>query len=666
MTRGGGSVYVYTEPTSDYSMKTSLFWGAFANVVHKGTDSGPKFVSRSRKLWRLSIYPGLWQSLSVDSPVRRPIPVVSCMRSKFVERRTVEPSHLEIVRASLCKHGFDHDRPIGVRTRAGDSYEVFWGWVRLQAVESLWGAQSEILADVYALNVPDREMVRLATANTGKDAAFRDAPLVDKCAEYYRLVHDEGWRQSDVAEFKGVARSTVTSRLKIHEMLLGLSGEPAEIAETLSEAHLTEVVRLECSDERLSSWATTAALREEMLIWIRRRDLDSKRTRADVGEWLKGVTECARLLASKGDERPAYMKRLVELRARTPERVQIAFRTEENCHKHDVLISHRHVQKLVQKATPLYGTLDLGMLIQGDNTLVHEAVPDGIKAIITDPPYGVGWQAKNRDLNARKIENDQDPKTAAITLRNALTPLVPKLARDAWVIVFTALGEGYGLFFNVLADLGLKIDDNITWVKDRFSQGNTERHLGGRHETAIVASMGTPIRNTMVKRAGNVFFARRDHSQELEHATQKPISLMRQIIESYTFPRELVIDPFAGSASTLIAAASLGRRSVGIELDKDNYAKACERLATLVAKPEDLLDGTEEDLGEPLMMPAYRLEIGKPPEPKVILETDDELILDATAPCPAMLHMQIDSPRQLREVFRRLGIKPEKETKVGS
>ena len=56
------------------------------------------------------------------------------------------------------------------------------------------------------------------------------------------------------------------------------------------------------------------------------------------------------------------------------------------------------------------------------------------------------------------------------------------------------------------------------------------------------------------------------------HPTQKPVKLLRRIIELFTDPGQVVIDPCAGSGSTLIAAAQTGRSAYGFEIDKNLYA----------------------------------------------------------------------------------------------
>lgn len=62
------------------------------------------------------------------------------------------------------------------------------------------------------------------------------------------------------------------------------------------------------------------------------------------------------------------------------------------------------------------------------------------------------------------------------------------------------------------------------------------------------------------------------------HPTQKPVKLLKRLIEIYTDPGDIVIDPCAGSASTLRAAYELGRSSYGFEIDRDMCKKAWETM----------------------------------------------------------------------------------------
>lgn len=62
------------------------------------------------------------------------------------------------------------------------------------------------------------------------------------------------------------------------------------------------------------------------------------------------------------------------------------------------------------------------------------------------------------------------------------------------------------------------------------------------------------------------------------HPTQKPVNLLKRLIEVFTDPGDVVIDPVAGSGTTLRACAELGRTCYGFEVDKDFYKAAKERM----------------------------------------------------------------------------------------
>lgn len=70
----------------------------------------------------------------------------------------------------------------------------------------------------------------------------------------------------------------------------------------------------------------------------------------------------------------------------------------------------------------------------------------------------------------------------------------------------------------------------------------------------------------------------RDLGMKRIHTTQKPIPLLRKLIEIFTDPDDVVIDPCAGSGSTLIAAANAGRKAYGMEISKRFYSDACEAM----------------------------------------------------------------------------------------
>lgn len=74
----------------------------------------------------------------------------------------------------------------------------------------------------------------------------------------------------------------------------------------------------------------------------------------------------------------------------------------------------------------------------------------------------------------------------------------------------------------------------------------------------------------------NCFDFPRDPATPKIHPCQKPVPLLARLIEIFTDPGDVVIDPCAGSGTTLLAAANCGRRAYGFEIKKDFYQKATD------------------------------------------------------------------------------------------
>ena len=72
----------------------------------------------------------------------------------------------------------------------------------------------------------------------------------------------------------------------------------------------------------------------------------------------------------------------------------------------------------------------------------------------------------------------------------------------------------------------------------------------------------------------------RDGNIEKIHPTQKPVKLLKKLIEIFTDPGDVVIDPCAGSGSTLRAACETGRNSYGFEVSRNFYSLAINKMLT--------------------------------------------------------------------------------------
>lgn len=210
-------------------------------------------------------------------------------------------------------------------------------------------------------------------------------------------------------------------------------------------------------------------------------------------------------------------------------------------------------------------------ILHGDCTEVMQGFRDRtVNFVLTDPPYIV----KYRDRSGRSVANDDNDAWLAPAFRE----IYRVLEDDAFCVSFYGWTQT-DKFFAAWKVAGFRVVGHITFPK-RYT--STVRMLRYQHESAYLLAKGRPAEPENV--IGDVIDWGVYSGNKL-HPTQKPLSILIPMIQSFSRPGGVVLDPFCGSGSTLAAALMCGRRGVGIELVEKNQAIAEERLARQVANP---------------------------------------------------------------------------------
>jgi len=231
-----------------------------------------------------------------------------------------------------------------------------------------------------------------------------------------------------------------------------------------------------------------------------------------------------------------------------------------------------------------------------------------VQLVITSPPYNIG---KEYEVKRGYSEYLEEMELIISELVRVLKPggsicwQVGNGIRKGEVIPLDAL------FYPIFKSKGLALRNRIVWS---FGHGlHAQRRFSGRHETILwftkgdeyifnLDSVRVPAKypnkkhykgpnkgqlsgNPLGKNPGDVWEItniKALHPEKTDHPCQFPVALVDRLVKSLSNPGDLVIDPFLGSGTTVIAAGINGRRSIGIEISRKYVAISKKRIQSLI------------------------------------------------------------------------------------
>lgn len=231
-------------------------------------------------------------------------------------------------------------------------------------------------------------------------------------------------------------------------------------------------------------------------------------------------------------------------------------------------------------------------LYQGDCRDLLPLLPVG--AVVTDPPYGdtaLVWDERVDGWWEKIGGRVRDSMWVFGSLRH-LVHLVPLLELDGWHMSQEIVWEKHnGSSFH--ADRFKRVHELAAhfyrgpWAEiyknPPVTMDATPRQLRRKQRpqhTGYIDGSTYESEDGGPRLMRSVQYVRSEHGRAV-HPTQKPLGILRPLISYSVEPGGLVIDPFAGSGSTLLAAREMGRNAIGIEIDPEYCAAAAERLAHL-------------------------------------------------------------------------------------
>jgi site-specific DNA-methyltransferase (adenine-specific) len=181
--------------------------------------------------------------------------------------------------------------------------------------------------------------------------------------------------------------------------------------------------------------------------------------------------------------------------------------------------------------------------------------------VITDPPYGMEYRSGHYKYGNPHSKVIGDESYPVDVVKKLLTSLRCTYMFCRW---------------DNLKELPTPTSC-IVWAKNNWSAGDLE-HAYGRMWEACLFYPG--INHQFKRRPADVIQCDRVPPTKLLHPTQKPVNLLLNLIDCNVGGS--ILDPYMGSGSTLVAAKQLGRKAIGIEIEKKYCDVAIERLSQCV------------------------------------------------------------------------------------
>jgi DNA modification methylase len=264
----------------------------------------------------------------------------------------------------------------------------------------------------------------------------------------------------------------------------------------------------------------------------------------------------------------------------------------------------------------------------GDARHMDAVADNSVALVVTSPPYFAGKQYEE------ELERDGVPSSYLEYLQ-MLTEVFRECVRTlepGGRIAVNVANLGRRPYRSLSADvirileddLGLLLRGEVVWQKGEGANGScawgswrspsnpvlrdvTERIViasKGRFDRARTATQraaeGLPHESTMLPEdflslTLDVWSIAPESARRVNHPAPFPVELPEQLIRLYTYADDLVLDPFMGSGSTMVAASRLGRRYVGYDLDPDYVAIARQRVADEGARVPEPAAGLGDD-----------------------------------------------------------------------
>lgn len=224
--------------------------------------------------------------------------------------------------------------------------------------------------------------------------------------------------------------------------------------------------------------------------------------------------------------------------------------------------------------------IEANSVLQSDSIQMLKSLESGsIPMIFADPPYGIGYHSnhyKSKNPHA-PIANDWNFQIGVFLSECG------RVLKDGGALYLCTRWD-VGALWQPMIVSPLKLKTAIVWVKDNWSAGDLTGSFGNQYEMILFITKGR--HKLRGKRWSNVWEFPRVPAKQLLNPAQKPLDLVMRAINASSDRDDLIVDPFAGSGTTGLAAQQTGRNFLLCDLDPQMIKVTKARLGLSVDQDE--------------------------------------------------------------------------------
>lgn len=209
-------------------------------------------------------------------------------------------------------------------------------------------------------------------------------------------------------------------------------------------------------------------------------------------------------------------------------------------------------------------SFEINKVYCGSSEQILKSFPDRcFNACITDPPW--------LEFRDKKLVKDE-------MTESVFKEVYRVLSFKSFLLLFCGIDD-FIVYRDLLPTLGFTVQQYpAIWCKpNTITMGTRKWEFARDFEMILLAIKGSPVLSELAMHSG-FFIETPVHPSKLIHSNEKPVSLIKKLIECCSHPEALILDPFGGSGVTAEACFQTGRRYIVIERDPEAHSKILERM----------------------------------------------------------------------------------------